>query len=76
MAHLQQAGADTTSTTLSHLWYLLLRNPTCLERLRKEVDEVFAQGDEPDFAKQVSMPYLNACLLSVVPSASLIEAYG
>lgn len=61
-----QAGGDTSATTLSHLWYFLLTNPACLRRLRKEVDDAFPPGEDStrDFAKQGSMPYLNACMLS------------
>ena len=33
-------GGDTAATTLSHLLYFLLRYPTYLERLRREVDSV------------------------------------
>ncbi|EKM50335.1 uncharacterized protein PHACADRAFT_201174 [Phanerochaete carnosa HHB-10118-sp] len=56
------AGADTTSSALSHLWALLLREPAYFERLRKEVDEAFSGADNIDFVKQAKMPYLNACL--------------
>ena len=58
------AGGDTTATTLSHIFYFLLRHPTYLERLRREVDEVFPQGEDStlDFTKQTTMPFLNACM--------------
>lgn len=57
------AGSDTAATALTHIWYFLLRNPTCLSRLRKEVDESFPDGhDIFDFSKQADMPYLNACM--------------
>ena len=58
------AGGDTTAITLSHLFYFFLRYPTYLERLRREVDEVFPQGEDStlDFTKQTNMPFLNACM--------------
>ncbi|EKM50334.1 uncharacterized protein PHACADRAFT_264951 [Phanerochaete carnosa HHB-10118-sp] len=64
------AGADTIATAMSHVWAFLLRNPACLERLRKEIDAEFSLGDDIDFAKLANMPYLNACLneaLRVLP---------
>ena len=59
-----RGGADTAATTLSHLWYFLLSNPACLERLRKEVDDAFPSGEDSslDLTKQGLMPYLNACM--------------
>ena len=58
------AGGDTTATTLSHLVYFLLRYPSYMERLRKEVDKAFPQGEDSmlDFTKQTNMPFLNACM--------------
>ncbi|EKM54122.1 uncharacterized protein PHACADRAFT_257741 [Phanerochaete carnosa HHB-10118-sp] len=58
------AGGDTTATTLSHLFYFLLRYPTYFERLRKEIDEAFPHGEDSslNFTKQASMPLLNACI--------------
>ncbi|GJE90443.1 cytochrome P450 [Phanerochaete sordida] len=56
------AGADTAATTLAHFWYLMLRYPQYLGRLRGEIDAAFALDDGPDFTKQANLPYLNACL--------------
>ena len=58
------AGADTTSTVLSGLFFNLLSNPSVLERLRKEADKEFPRGEgEPfDAAKLAGMPYLNAVM--------------
>ena len=58
------AGGDTTAITLSHVIYFLLRYPTYMERLRREVDEAFPQGEDStlDFTKQTNMPLLNACM--------------
>lgn len=56
-------GADTTSSTLSSLFYLLLTHPVAFARLREEVDTVFPLGEDiSDYTQLASMPYLNACM--------------
>ncbi|CCM04514.1 uncharacterized protein FIBRA_06695 [Fibroporia radiculosa] len=55
------AGHETTSGTLSFLFYLLIKNPEASRKLRAEVDEVL--GDQPIQLGDLSrMPYLIACL--------------
>ena len=46
------------------MWYFLMSNPGCLERLRKEVDDAFPPGEDSslNLTKQGLMPYLNACM--------------
>ncbi|KZP07807.1 cytochrome P450 [Athelia psychrophila] len=65
------AGADTTSTTLSVLFYFLLIHPEQFQRLRAEIDQFFPDKADPtDFTKMVGMPFLNACInesLRLVP---------
>jgi len=57
------AGADTTATTLTALWYYLLLDSTNVDRLRREVDVHFPPGEEPvDFTRMVNMPFPNACM--------------
>lgn len=58
------AGSDTTSTVLSSLFSLLLRNPKEYARLQKEVDEAFppGEGDPFDTTKLAEMPFLNAVM--------------
>lgn len=58
------AGSDTTSTTLSGIFYYLLTNPEYYIRLRKEVDEAFPPGEgEPyDGTKLAEMKFLNAIM--------------
>ena len=59
------AGSDTTSTTLSHLWYFLLTNPECAKRLRIEIDAAYPDIKEPtsfSHLRNQDMPYLNACM--------------
>lgn len=57
------AGADTTAIVLSHMWYFMMRNPHCVDLLRKEIDETFPPGEDfTDFTRLAEMPYLNACM--------------
>lgn len=57
------AGADTTSTTLSVLFYFLLIHPEYFQRLRDEIDEFFPDKAEPsDSTIMTGMPFLNACM--------------
>ncbi|KAF7317104.1 hypothetical protein HMN09_00445100 [Mycena chlorophos] len=54
------AGAETTSTTLSHAFYLLLCNPKTYTRLQAEIDDPKMDSGVP--ASQARMPYLNAVI--------------
>lgn len=66
------AGADTTATALSSVFYYLLRDPSKFKRLRGEVDSFFPrdEGDPFDSARLASMPYLNAVMYVLqVPSS-------
>ncbi|CAK5268837.1 unnamed protein product [Mycena citricolor] len=54
------AGAETTSTTLCNIVWLLLRNPSTFSRLREEVDD--PKWNAGSMASQARMPYLNAVI--------------
>ncbi|KAJ7039636.1 cytochrome P450 [Mycena alexandri] len=54
------AGAETTSTTLCHIIWFLLCNPTAYRRLQAEVDDQKRNTWVP--ASQARMPYLNAVI--------------
>ncbi|KIP10629.1 hypothetical protein PHLGIDRAFT_495533, partial [Phlebiopsis gigantea 11061_1 CR5-6] len=57
------AGSDTTSSTLSHLFYFLLRHPECMTRLKSEVNSATQNGKNLfDFKRHTEMPYMNACI--------------
>lgn len=63
------AGSETTAISLSAVFYYLLRNPRCLERLRQEIDDAARRGEFSDlesgvvtFAESQRLPYLDACV--------------
>ena len=58
------AGSDTTSSSLSHALYFLIKHPAPYERLRAEVDAMFplGEGEPTDTAKLAQMDYLNAVM--------------
>ncbi|KIW27474.1 uncharacterized protein PV07_07208 [Cladophialophora immunda] len=59
------AGADTTWITLSAIVYYLLKNRRCLDKLRKEIDEMAKAGSISDpisFHESQSMPYCQAVI--------------
>ncbi|KFY65399.1 hypothetical protein V496_02591 [Pseudogymnoascus sp. VKM F-4515 (FW-2607)] len=71
------AGSDTTSISLSSVFYHLCKYPEVAQKLRVEIDEKAAAGelDDPITFKQAqSMPYLQAVLkeaLRVHPATGL-----
>jgi len=59
------AGADTTAISLRSMFYYLLQNPKCLERLVEEIDDMDRAGKLSEivtFAESSDMPYMQACL--------------
>ncbi|KAF3020091.1 hypothetical protein E8E14_003548 [Neopestalotiopsis sp. 37M] len=70
------AGSDTTSITLTSIFWGLVRNPAAYAKLRAEVDEKYIDGreDHLSFADAQSMPYLQAVIkegLRLHPAGSL-----
>ncbi|KAH8792255.1 cytochrome P450 [Flagelloscypha sp. PMI_526] len=55
------AGSDTTITTLSSLFFLLLTHPDKIEKLRKEIDAL-DEGELNNLSRLAQLPYLNACI--------------
>ena len=58
------AGSETTAITASSIFYYLLKNPRCYNKLQEEIDAVtldIAQEVFPNATTQ-AMPYLNACI--------------
>lgn len=57
------AGADTTARAITFLIFLLLDNPTCMDRVRSEIERVFTKGENVlDTSKYASLTYLEACM--------------
>jgi len=63
------AGSETTAISLAAVFYFLLRNPRCYEKVMQELNEAVAQGrieDRPtgtvSWAESQSLPYLDACI--------------
>lgn len=59
------AGSDTTAISLSAILYHLLKNPSCMDRLRDEVDIFAASGQlsaRPTYKESQAMPYLQAVI--------------
>ncbi|KAF5539152.1 lipase esterase [Fusarium phyllophilum] len=59
------AGSDTTSISLSAVLYYLLKNPSCMDKLREEVDTFTANGQLSTFVtykESQAMPYLQAVI--------------
>ncbi|KAJ5164606.1 uncharacterized protein N7500_006436 [Penicillium coprophilum] len=57
------AGSDTTSNTLTGVFYWLLKTPGVLQKLQAELDAVIpSTTDEISFQSVKDLPYLKSCL--------------
>lgn len=57
------AGSDTSATTLSAVFFYLVRNPIALEKLTTEIRSTFADIEEiKSGLKLGNLPYLRACI--------------
>ncbi|XP_058236763.1 cytochrome P450 3A27-like isoform X4 [Hemibagrus wyckioides] len=56
------AGYETSSSTLSFLFYNLASNPEAMKKLQKEIDETFPNKAEVDYDTVMNMDYLDATL--------------
>lgn len=63
------AGSETTAISLAAVFYHLLKNPTCYQRLMHELDTAVSDGsmeDRPNnlvtWAESQQLPYLDACI--------------
>lgn len=57
------AGSDTSSTTLSGIFFYLLRNARALRRLQNELRSAFDDVEDIRYsAKLTNLPYLRACI--------------
>ena len=75
------AGSETTAISLSAVFYYLLRNRRCYEKVMRELDEAVADGRIEDranmsvsWSESQKLPYLDACIkeaFRVHPAAGL-----
>lgn len=56
------AGSETTSITLSALWYYILKNRTCYHKLQAEIDAKIPPGMPITFSQSQALPYLSAVI--------------
>jgi len=63
------AGSDTTAISLSAVFYYLIKNPRCYQKLMDEIDTAVCSGVLEDcptglvsWAESQKLPYLNACV--------------
>ena len=55
------AGTDTTSTTITYLFWELSRRPDIMKKLQAELDEAMTDSRVlPDISVLQQLPYLNA----------------
>ncbi|KAK7936137.1 hypothetical protein PG985_001632 [Apiospora marii] len=59
---LMTAGTETTASSLSGLFYLLLTHPAVLEAARNEVRSSFASAEDISMEGLTNLKYLNACI--------------
>ena len=75
------AGSETTAISLAAVFYYLIRNPHCYEKVVKEIDEAVSSGqieNRPNgavsWSESQTLPYLDACIkeaFRVHPAAGL-----
>jgi len=75
------AGSETTAISLAAVFYYLLRNPRCYEKLMQELNDAVQEGkiqNRPSglvsWSESQTLPYLDACIkesFRVHPSAGL-----
>ncbi|KAF5247644.1 hypothetical protein FANTH_6266, partial [Fusarium anthophilum] len=56
------AGSDTTSVTLTCLFFLLATNKNACVRLQEEIDDLFSSSSEPSHSSFSKLRYLQACI--------------
>ena len=68
------AGSGTTASTISTVFFSLLRNPEMYKRLREEVDKFYPPGEDAlDTKWHIEMPYLEAVMYVIISSRGLFR---
>lgn len=62
---LMTAGTETTASSLSGLFYLLLTHPAIMEAARNEVRSSFDSAEDISMEGLANLKYLNACTFSI-----------
>ncbi|KAJ7658428.1 cytochrome P450 [Mycena rosella] len=65
-ANMYAAGSDTTAATLGTFVYAMLANPKAQRKAQAELDALLGPGHLPDFADEVSLPYVSAVVKEVL----------
>lgn len=55
-------SSDTTSVTLTCLFYLLATNKYECKKLQEEIDNLFSSSSHPSHLSFAKLPYLQACI--------------
>ena len=81
------AGSETTAISLSSVFYYLLKNPRCMEKVYEELDSKAKEGFFGDYenglvtwSESQNLPYIDACIkeafrLHPAPGLTLSELY-
>lgn len=56
------AGADTTASVLSNVFYYLMRYPKYYNQLQSEVDEAFSGSESVEADQLTNLGFLNAVM--------------
>lgn len=65
-ATMYAAGADTTVSALGTFVLAMLANPEAQMKAQDEIDSVIGPGNLPDFADELSLPYVSAIVKEVL----------
>jgi len=60
------AGSDTSSSTLTHIFYHLAKEPQIVSRLREELAPIYAPGSETEVRDIQDAKYLNGVINEVL----------